>query len=115
MVKKLLKKYFESLAFFYSYLRYRIIIVVGFSLLIGILDGFGLTMFLPLLQMVDDTSSGVDPESLGNLKFLVEIIESIGIQLSLITVLLFMTFFFFAKGLIQYISGIYKVNVQHTN
>ncbi|WP_265163910.1 ATP-binding cassette domain-containing protein [Salinimicrobium tongyeongense] len=77
----------------------------------GILDGFGLMMFLPLLQLVDGSSS-VDSESLGNLQFLVTFMENNGISLTLLTVLSTMAFFFLAKGVIQYLSGIYKVNVQ---
>lgn len=111
MIKNLLKKYFKSLAYFYSHLKYRIFVVISFSILIGVLDGFGLTMFLPLLQMVND-SSAIDPDSLGKLKFLVVFIEDMGISLNLVSILGMMTIFFIGKGLIQYISGIYQVNVQ---
>lgn len=110
-IKGLLKKYFESLAFFYSYLRYRILIVLGLSLLIGVLDGFGLTLFLPLLQMVSDASE-VNPESLGKLKFLLTFIQKVGVPINLISILIFMVLFFFGKGMIQYLSGVYTVNIQ---
>ncbi|MDT0689803.1 ABC transporter ATP-binding protein [Salegentibacter sp. F188] len=82
-----------------------------FNLLIGILDGFGLTMFLPLLQMVDDSSS-VDSESMGKLRFLTDFLEESNIPMSLFIVLSFMTIFFFAKGIAQYFAGVYRVNVQ---
>ncbi|NJW53446.1 ABC transporter ATP-binding protein [Salinimicrobium oceani] len=111
IIKILIKKHFESFAYFYSYLEYRIFVVVVFSLLIGILDGLGLTMFLPLLQMIND-STEIDPESLGRLGFLVDFIEGIGLNLTIFSVLLFMAFFFLVKGVIQYIGGVYKVNVQ---
>lgn len=111
VIKNFLKKYFESFAFFYSFLKYRIFILVAFNLLIGILDGFGLTMFLPLLQMVDG-SSNVNSESLGKLGFLIDFFNDNGISLTLLTVLLFMVFFFFGKGVAQYLAGVYKVNVQ---
>jgi ABC-type multidrug transport system fused ATPase/permease subunit len=111
LIKKFVKKYFESFAFFYSFLRYRILVIVLFNLLIGILDGFGLTMFLPLLQMVDDSST-VDSKSMGELSFLVEFLVDMGISINLLSILLFMAFFFFAKGIAQYVTGVYKVNVQ---
>lgn len=111
MIKTFVKKYFESFAFFYSFLRYRIFIIVIFNLLIGILDGFGLTMFLPLLQMVDGSSS-VDSESMGKLEFLVSFLEDSGLPLNLFSVLMFMAVFFFAKGVAQYLAGVYRVNVQ---
>ncbi|TQI70404.1 ABC-type multidrug transport system fused ATPase/permease subunit [Gramella sp. Hel_I_59] len=111
MIKNFIKKYFESFAFFYSFLRYRILILVLFNLLVGILDGFGLTMFLPLLQLVSDSSS-VDSEEMGSLKFLVDFLENMGITINLLSILVLMAFFFFAKGIAQYIAGIYRVNVQ---
>lgn len=81
------------------------------SILVGLLDGFGLTMFLPLLHMVND-SSQVEPQSLGRLQFLVDFFESSGIPMSLFSVLSIMAFFFLAKGVVQYLAGIYRVNVQ---
>lgn len=111
MIKKIVKKYFESLAYFYSHLRYRVFIVFAMSFFVAVLDGLGLTMFLPLLQMVNDSSS-VDPEGLGKLSFLVEFLNYLGIKLSVLVILLFMGFFFLAKGLVQYFTGIYRVLVQ---
>ncbi|MDT0677448.1 ABC transporter ATP-binding protein [Autumnicola musiva] len=111
MVKKFIKKYFESFAYFYSYLRYRILILFIISLLIGVLDGFGLTMFLPLLQMVNK-SSEVDPASLGNLRFVVDFFNNMGISMTLLSVLLIMAIFFFVKGIITYVGSIYNVNVR---
>lgn len=84
---------------------------MAFSIFIGVLDGFGLSMFLPLLQMVND-SSDVDADNLGKLSFLLDFIEFLGLSLTLITILTFMSIFFLIKGVIQYISGVYKVNVQ---
>lgn len=111
MIKTLIKKNFESLAYFYTYLRYRIFIVMAFSIFIGVLDGLGLSMFLPLLQMVNDASS-LESESLGKLSFLLDFIEFTGLALTLVTVLTFMSIFFFLKGVIQYVAGIYRVRVQ---
>lgn len=82
-----------------------------FNLLIGILDGFGLTMFLPLLQMVSDSSS-VDSEGMGKLKFLVDFLNDAGFSINLLSILALMALFFFAKGVAQYLAGIYRVNVQ---
>lgn len=111
MIKKILDKYFESFSYFYSYLRYRVFIVVILSIIIGILDGFGLSMFLPLLEMVN-SKGDADGSGLGKLKFLVEAIKSSGFELGIVTILAFMVFFFFFKGIVQYFSGIYKVKVQ---
>ncbi len=68
-------------------------------------------MFLPLLQMVND-STPMAAEELGKLSFLLDIFNSTGISLSLLSVLLIMAFFFLMKGLVYYFGGIYRVNVQ---
>lgn len=88
------------------------IFAMGLSICVGVLDGFGLAMFLPLLQMVDDSSS-VNPEGLGNLDFLIEGLEYIGITLNLLTILMVMCIFFVLKGIVQYLSSLYEVNLRH--
>ncbi|WP_245566918.1 ABC transporter ATP-binding protein [Christiangramia portivictoriae] len=111
MLKKIAYKYFESLVYFYRHLGYKVFIVFGFSIVIGVLDSLGLTMFLPLLQMVND-SSAISAEELGRLSFLLDIFESARIDLTLLSVLLIMSSFFLVKGLVYYLAGIYRVNVQ---
>ena len=81
------------------------------NILVGVLDGLGLTMFLPLLQLVSD-SSEIDPENLGRMSFVVEFIRDLGLPLNLGSVLLFMVIFFFGKALAQYLAGIYRVGVR---
>ncbi|WP_423818749.1 ABC transporter ATP-binding protein [Salinimicrobium sp. TIG7-5_MAKvit] len=108
MVKKFLKKYFESLAYYYSYSGHRIIVIIAFSIFVGLLDGFGLAMFLPLLKMVSD-SGAVEPDSLGRLSFLLEFLNNIGLSLNLGTILGFMVILFFLKGLMQYGNGVYRM------
>ena len=110
LIKGIIKKYFESLAYFYSQLGYRIFIILFLSILIGVMDGLGLTMFLPLLKMVNDSSS-VDPEGLGKMGFLVEILNGFGLTLDLLTILAIMIFFFIGKGFCLYFAGIYNVYV----
>jgi len=111
VIKKLIKKYFESLVYFYSHLKYKVFIVFGFSLVVGILDSLGLTMFLPLLQMVNGSSS-VNPENLGNLRFILDAVLFFGINVNLLSILLIMSSFFLVKGFIYFLAGIYRVNVQ---
>ena len=106
-VKNLLVKNFKDLAFYFSYLKYRILLAVTLSIGIGIMDGFGLTMFLPLLQMVSGEKTA-DAESLGNLKIIIEWIEALGIDLTLITVLAVMVVFFFLKGIAIFLNSVYR-------
>ncbi len=111
-LKQFVKKYFEHFAYFYSYLKHRIFVAVGLALLVGVLDGFGLAMFLPLLQMVQDTNAAVESNEMGNLSFLVDGLKVIGLQLNLQTILLVILTFFTLKGLVKFAEGYYKVLLQ---
>jgi ABC-type multidrug transport system fused ATPase/permease subunit len=103
----MIKIKFEHFNYFYRFLGVRIFISLLISLFIGILDALGLTMFLPLLQMV--SNGDVDAEKMGNLGFLVELVESTGLSLSLQTALLIMLLFFTLKGVAKYFGEIYNV------
>jgi len=107
-LKKFIKKYFQNFTYFYKVLRYRMFISMALSISVGVLDGFGLAMFLPLLQMAGDSSS-VSPEGLGKLGFLLEGMENIGLSPSLLTILMIMSLFFILKGVAQYLNSIYGV------
>lgn len=110
-LKSLIKKYFTSFTFFYRYVGNRIFIMVGLSLAVSVLDGFGLTMFLPMLQMVSGDGS-VDAEQMGNLRFLIDGAENLGIPMSLVSVLIIMIVFFAFKGIATYINQVYRVILQ---
>lgn len=111
-LKQLIKKQFEDFYYFYNYLGYRIFVSIGLSLTVGVLDGFGLAMFLPLLQMVDNSGAPVQSEQMGNLSFLVDGLSWLGISLTLQTVLLVILTFFAMKGLMKFAEGYYKVLLQ---
>ncbi len=108
MIKNLVKRYLTSFTFFYGYLGNRIFIMMAFSLAVSVLDGFGLTMFLPLLQMVSGDGT-MDAEQLGSLKFLVEGVEAMGISMTIAIVLLLMIVFFVFKAITTFFSHFYLV------
>ena len=110
-IKELIKKNFSSFAFFYKYLRHAIFITLGLSMIVSALDAFGLSMFLPLLQVVGGQGV-VDPAEMGKLDFIVVGMESVGLNLSISSVLLFMFLFFCFKGIALYINSIYGVILQ---
>lgn len=111
MLKTSIKKSFANFYWFFTYLKYKIFVGVFLSILVGLLDGFGLTMFLPLLQMVS-TEAEASAESMGRFGFVIEFIEAIGFDLSLGVVLLFMLIFFVLKGMAKYASLVYRVMLQ---
>src|SRR5699024_6723619 len=106
-IKKIVKKYFSSFAYFYGYLRNKIFIAFILSLAVGFLDGLGLTMFFPLLQVVDEHSS--NPDNLGKMKYVIDALQGMGISLTLLNVLLVMILFFTLKGVAKYLSNVYVV------
>ena len=108
--KKFIKKYFSSFAYFYRYLEHRIFLMLLLSIVIGLLDGLGLTMFLPLLQMADGSASA-GGAGLGNLDFVVNGINALGIELNIKAALLFLFVFFVLKGIVVYIASVYKVKI----
>ncbi|KYG79886.1 ABC transporter ATP-binding protein [Roseivirga seohaensis] len=110
-LKKAIKKYFQSFSFFYQYLKSRTFLIIGVSLLVGIFDGFGLTMFFPLLQMTGDNSD-FDNSQLGNMSFLVEGFQSVGISLTTYSVLIIILIFFSLKGFFKYLAGYYRAVYQ---
>lgn len=107
----MLKKYFRHFSFFYNYLSYRIFVSMILNVSVGLLDGFGIVMFLPFLQMVDGKSQ-VTSDDLGNLGVVVKSIEKMGLRLDLIIVLLSMLLFFSLKGVARFIESLYRNNVQ---
>lgn len=112
-IKKILAKQFSTFYYFYSYLGYRLFLALSLSILVALLDGFGLSMFLPLLQMVGGNEQ-VDPEAMGNLSFLIDGIKNLGFELNLFVILTFMLFFFILKGGVQFVTSAYKVILQQS-
>lgn len=110
-LKQIIAKNFAGFTYFYRQLRYRLFLLLFLSLSIGVLDGFGLAMFLPLLQMVGDSGS-TNGESLGALSIIVSAMKSIGLNFTLTSVLLLMVIFFTLKGIARFISYSYRTVIQ---
>jgi subfamily B ATP-binding cassette protein MsbA len=89
------------------------------------MDGLGLAMFLPLLELMADGGAAANTESMGQLAFILDGIQAMGLDLSLTLVLLAMLSFFVLKGIARfgatYLSVIYqqyfirKIRVENIN
>lgn len=110
-MKNTLKKYFTHFYYFYSQLRSRVFIALGLSLVVGILDGFGLAMFLPLLQMVGGEEE-VSGEGLGGMVFLLNGLEKMGININIFSILTMIIVFFSLKGVAKFTEQYYNVITQ---
>lgn len=110
-IKQKLKNNFSYFFYFYSYLRYRIFIAFALSLFVGLLDGFGLAMFIPLLQMLDGSNNAAG-EDLGKLEFIPQLMESLGVDFNITSVLVLILIFFTLKGAAQFVQGFVAVIYQ---
>ena len=112
MIRNLVKKHAIHFAYFYRHLRYRFFVMLIMTVFVGILDGFGLAMFLPLLELVAEPTAGANAGSLGKLAFLVKGLQGAGLPLNLTVVLLVILVFFSLKGaanfLAQWIMVVYR-------
>ncbi|WP_026452235.1 ABC transporter ATP-binding protein [Aequorivita capsosiphonis] len=109
--KGVFKEYTSGFSFFYAHLGNKVFLILLVSLLTSVLDALGLSMFLPLLQMLNQ-EGGVDPSVMGKIGFLVEGIRNIGINLSLTKIILVMLVFFILKGIVKYFGSIYFIILQ---
>ncbi|MCH8535835.1 MAG: ABC transporter ATP-binding protein/permease [Flavobacteriaceae bacterium] len=109
-IKKLLN--FTYFKFYWKYLKWRMLVILLFSFLMGLLDGLGLTMFIPLFELATNDGGAVSPEKLGDMKFVVEWIEAAGIDLTINKVLVFMLLLFSLKGLLVFAESTYKLKVR---
>jgi len=112
IIRAFLKSNFTYFFYFYRYLKYRMLITFLLSVGVGVLDGFGLAMFIPLLQMLDPETSNESDEDLGKLDFIPDMMNNLGISFNLENVLILILAFFILKGFIKFIQGYYAVIFQ---
>ncbi|WP_238749155.1 ABC transporter ATP-binding protein [Neolewinella maritima] len=86
-------------------------IALATSMLVAILDGLGLTMFLPLMQAVDGGSTPNKGE-MGDMRVVIDAMETIGLTPNLVTVLIMMLVFFLLKGVAKFGMEYYRVVLQ---
>lgn len=112
MFKKLIKKVIPNFLYFYRHLKFRMIILLITSVLVGLMDGLGLAMFIPLLDLVANPTGEASSEKLGNLSFVLDGLQFLGLSLSLQVVLLSMFAFFVFKGLATFVERYVRVIYQ---
>lgn len=110
MLYKIKQKFFKHFIFFNSELGSKIYIGLFLSIIVGFLDGLGLAMFFPLLQMVGGKETA-DGNGMENLQFLTDLIENAGFELTVHAVLGFIVILFILKGIAKFIEGYYSVYV----
>lgn len=110
-LKTFIRKYFKSFSFFYKYLKNRIFLALFLNVMVSLLDGLGLTMFFPLLQAIDG-EEGMNTGQMGNMRYILDGFEQMGIPLTMVNVLIIMLVFFNLKGVATYLSYVYTIILQ---
>jgi len=82
------------------------------SVMKGILDGLGLAMFLPLLKMISSENADAADHNLGNLSFIINAFDAVGLEMTLFSILGTMLFFFILKGVFNFLEGYLQINNQ---
>ena len=97
----------QFLKYFQKYLGYRIFIILVLSILVGLLDGIGLALFIPLLQIAANTGNTPQDGVISDL-----VINWLGVMPSLFNILLLILLFFSLKGVIKFVEGFLRVTYQ---
>jgi subfamily B ATP-binding cassette protein MsbA len=102
--KNIVKKLLPDFNFFYKYLGYRLLVLLVTSILVGLMDGLGLTMLIPILDLVSGNEAVVSSEKIGILAIPLNLLNYLGFSLTLNFVLLIMFLFFVFKGFATFLN-----------
>lgn len=95
---------------YYRVVGNKLLFAVFLSIMVGVLDGLGLAMLMPLLQSVVVGQQNAK-ESMGNLHYITDIITNVGFSLTLGPVLMTLAILFLIKGVVKYSEINYHANV----
>ena len=91
--------------FYYRITGNKLLVYLGLSVLVSLMDGLGLAMFIPLLEFVGNPEKNVDSkESLGQLHYVIDFVNSLGFEVTVTTVLIMLVGLFSVKGLFRVIT-----------
>lgn len=96
--------------FYYSVVGKRLLITIFLSIVVTLLDGIGLSMFIPLMKTTSGTEESTQ-ESMGQLHYITDLITNMGFSLNLNTVLAVLVILFSLKGFIRYLQLNYQAGV----
>ena len=98
--------------YFYQAMGIKLVVNILLSVLLGLFDGIGLALFIPMLQMVGGDKQDAKSESMGGLNFILDSYEALGVPINLLTVLLLIIIIFSLKGLLNYILMMEQVDLR---
>ncbi len=103
-------KIFDSITYYLGvykeFIGKRLYIVFGLTAAAALTEGFGITLILPLIEAADAGDGGLDGGSTA-VRFIYSILGVLGIEGSVIGILIFIGVVFIGKGLLKFIEGGY--------
>ncbi|TKK65031.1 ABC transporter ATP-binding protein [Ilyomonas limi] len=101
-------------SFYYRIIGNSFFAYLSLSVLVSILDGLGLAMFVPLLQLVSDgNATNSAAQSLGQFKYIVNFIQLLGFGLTVNSILAMVCILFLIKGLLKYIHLSFNAGIRY--
>jgi len=109
-IKHTIWGYFQ---FFYEIVGNKLLFNIFLGLSVSVMDGIGLTMFIPLLQFVSGSGrSSVNEKSMGALHYIIDIFKVVYLPINIYTVLFMMVIVFSIKAALNYWSQISQVHLR---
>lgn len=100
----------EFLSYIRKHVGVHLYLFVIMNAIVGLLDGLGIAMFIPLLSVTGGASRNFS--SLGKLQYFTNSLQNIGIQLTFENVLIVMILIFSLKGILTYLRFIYSAKIR---
>lgn len=103
-------------SFYYRLTGKSLLLYLGLSILVSLLDGLGLAMFIPLLEFVGGTPQNTanGEESLGKLHYIVDAVTAMGFELTVTTILGMLVVLFSIKGILKFIQLNYYAHLRQS-
>jgi ABC-type multidrug transport system fused ATPase/permease subunit len=110
MLPKYKNNFLGYFQFYYKVIGNKMIVSSILSIIVSMLDAFGLAMFMPLLQSVGEGPQS-PKDTMGYLHYMTDFITGMGFSLTLKTVLLTLVILFSLKGFAKFIELNYQAGV----
>lgn len=96
--------------FYYNIIGKKFLVSISLSIIVTLLDGLGLSMFMPLMQSVSGEGNSTK-NSMGRLHYVTDAITKMGFPMTLNTVLVILVILFSVKGVFKYLEQNYQAGV----
>lgn len=111
-LKQKLKNKLVYFNYFYRYLGPRVFVLLFASIIVGVLDGIGLAMFLPVVELLENSTKLVSIKNLGTIGGVISKIFPSVLEINIWIILVFTLIIFILKGsfvfLQKYLEAAYK-------